>query len=105
MAPYTLVELDDGRTMAVISMFDAKYLTALSPHYYNLVLEFEYALIRTITALQRLVDSTSVLHAGRSTGVAPRGPLYGGRSTRAAPRGSLHVGGSQIFFIMTCGQY
>ena len=23
----------------------------------------------------------SALHAGRSTGVAPRGPLYGGRST------------------------
>ena len=40
-------------------------------------------------------DGPSVLHAGRSTGVAPRGPLHGGRST----------GGSQIFFILTCAQY
>lgn len=30
IAPYTVVELADGRTMAVISVFDAKYLTALS---------------------------------------------------------------------------
>ena len=30
IAPYTVVELADGRTMAVISVFDAKYLAALS---------------------------------------------------------------------------
>ena len=41
-------------------------------------------------SLTRAPDGTSALHAGRSTGVAPRGPLHGGRSTgstRAAPRG------------------
>ena len=37
----------------------------------------------------------SALHAGRSTGAAPRGSLHEGRST----------GGSQIFFILTCAQY
>ena len=35
-----------------------------------------------------------MLHAGRSTCVALRGPLHGGRFT----------GGSQIFFILTCLQ-
>ena len=37
----------------------------------------------------------SMLHAGRSTRAAPRGPLHEGRST----------GGSKIFFILICTQY
>ena len=53
------------------------------------------------------VAPRGLLHAGRSTGgrstrVAPRGSLHAGRSTRAAPRGPLHESrstrGSQIFF-------
>ena len=40
-------------------------------------------------------DGPSALHAGRSTGAAPRGSLHEGRST----------GRSQIFFILTCAQY
>ena len=42
----------------------------------------------------------SALHAGRSTGVAPRGPLHGGRSTGVAPRGlcKLHGGVADFFY-------
>ena len=42
--------------------------------------------------IRSTLDSTSALHAGRSTEVAPRGLLHEGCSTGAAPRGSLYAG-------------
>ena len=40
----------------------------------------------------------SALHAGRSTGAAPRGSLHEGRSTGVAPRGPLHGGVADLFY-------
>ena len=45
-------------------------------------------------------DGASTIHAGRSTGVAPRGLLHEGRSTEFAPQGCR-----RSFFILTCAQH